>query len=249
MRWTPGKIPLPEPWRAFACAITHGVTDRDDALRKVPRLWSLPSARSLQSGHAVMPTSWMLTRLKRNAQSDHVAANIDRLALLHVEPSVASYRDYLVRIFGFESAVDAALARTPGLGSLIDLDARSHLKYLRADLDQLGSPPVTLCRLPPYFTTTSEALGWLYVVEHNATLHAQVRRHLHKQRGPHHDAYLRAGATDGIARLQQLGTFLDRYAREPETARQVVEAVKNAFRHQHRWFAIAHTTDANRLAM
>ena len=196
-----------------------------------------------------MPTSWMLTRLKRNAQSDHVAANIDRLALLHVEPSVATYRDYLVRIFGFEAPVEAALAHTPGLGSLIDLDARSHLKLLRADLDQLGAPAVPFCRIEPYFTSTSEALGWLYVVEHNATLHGQVRRHLHKQRGPHHDAYLRAGATDGNARMQQLGSLLDRFAREPETARQVVDAVKLAFRRQHRWFASVRTGDMASLAM
>jgi heme oxygenase len=189
----------------------------------------------------------MLTRLKRNAQSDHVAANIDRLALLHVEPSAASYRDYLVRIYGFEAPVEAALAHTAGLGSLIDLDARSHLKLLRADLDHLGAAEIPRCRMAPYFTSTTEALGWLYVVEHNATLHAQVRRHLHKQRGPHHDAYLRAGATDGVTRMQQLGAVLDRFAREPETARLVVETVKHAFRRQRQWFA--HSADASRLAM
>src|SRR5437867_1157607 len=99
-----------------------------------------------------MPSSWMLTRLKRNAQSDHVAANIDRLALLHAEPSAASYRDYLVRIFGFEAPVESALAHSPGLASLIDVDARSHLHLLRGDLGELGADTAAIprCRIALY---------------------------------------------------------------------------------------------------
>src|SRR4051794_33026662 len=114
-----------------------------------------------------MPMSWMLTRLKRNAQAEHVAANIDRLALLHVHASPVSYRDYLVKIFGFEAPVEAALATTPGLEGLIDLGARSHLKLLRADLAELGiAKPDDLpqCRAVPRFVTLAEALGWTYVI-------------------------------------------------------------------------------------
>jgi heme oxygenase len=189
-----------------------------------------------------MPTSWMLTRLKRNAQSEHVAANIDRLALLHLEASAASYRDYLVKIYGFEAPVEAALARTPGLDAVIDLDARSHLHLLRADLAELGITEVGAlpqCRGVPEFQTVGEALGWRYVVEHNATLHGQVRRHLHKRVGLQRDSYLAAGERIGGTRVQELGMVLDRFAREPETARQVVEAVKLAFRRQRQWFGQA----------
>jgi heme oxygenase len=189
-----------------------------------------------------MPTSWMLTRLKRNAQSEHVAANIDRLSLLHLEATPASYRDYLVKIFGFEAPVEAALARTPGLDAVIDLGARSHLQFLRDDLADLGISDVSALpqsRRVPAFRTVVEALGWRYVLEHNATLHGQVRRHLHKQVGAQRDSYLAAGERMGTTRVQELGTVLDRIAREPETARQVVEAVKNAFRCQRQWFAPA----------
>jgi heme oxygenase len=190
-----------------------------------------------------MPTSWMLTRLKRNAQSEHVAANIDRLSLLHAEAQLASYRDYLLKIYGFEAPVEAALAVTPGLDSVIDLGARSHRKMLRADLADLGLTDVSglrLCRgVPIAFASVGEALGWVYVVEHNATLHGQVRRHLHKRLGPQHDSYLLAGERNGTSRQQELGAVLDRFAREPETARQVVEAVKLAFRRQRQWFTQA----------
>lgn len=193
-----------------------------------------------------MPTSWVLTRLKRNAQSEHVAANIDRLALLHLEANPASYRDYLLKIYGFEAPVETALALAPGLGAVIDLGSRSHLRMLRSDLADLGITElggVPRCRGVPRFSTVGEALGWMYVVEHNATLHGQVRRHLHKRVGPQRDSYLAAGERNGMIRVQELGAVLDRFAREPDIARQVVEAVKLAFRCQRQWFATAPTRD------
>jgi len=188
-----------------------------------------------------MPMSWMLARLKRNAQSEHVAANIDRLSPLHLPPSTDAYRDYLVRIFGFEAPVEAAVAATPGVAELLNLESRSHLRQLKADLTTLGVPNVEelrLCRAVPHFISATEALGWLYVVEHNATLHAQVRRHIDKRLGTVASTYLAAGEQQGPSRIQELGAVLDRFAREPQAARQVVEAVKLAFRRQRQWFAV-----------
>ena len=192
-------------------------------------------------GSPPMPMSWMLARLKRNAQSEHVAANIDRLSPLHLPPSADAYRDYLVRIFGFEAPVEAAVAATPGVAELLNLEGRSHIRYLKADLAGLGVTnveEVPLCRAVPRFVSAAEALGWLYVVEHNATLHAQVRRHIDKRLGTVASAYLAAGEQQGPARVQELGVVLDRFAREPQAARQVVEAVKLAFRRQRQWFAV-----------
>lgn len=198
-----------------------------------------------------MPTSWMLARLKRNAQSEHVAANIDRLSPLHLPPSADAYRDYLVRIFGFEAPVEAAVAATPGLGELLNLESRSHVRHLKADLEKLGVArleELPQCRGVPRFISTAEALGWLYVVEHNATLHAQVRRHVDKRLGSVASTYLAAGEAQATARMQELGTILDRYAREPAAARQVVEAVKLAFRRQRQWFAVTQDVRPTRAA-
>jgi heme oxygenase len=184
----------------------------------------------------------MLTRLKRNAQSEHVAANIDRLSPLHVHASKDAYRDFLAKVYGFEAPVEASLALTPGIASAIDLKARSHLDLLRADLVALGVRDVAAlphCRLAPRFDGLGEALGWIYVIEHNALLHGQVRRHVCKQLAPLADSYLAAGEHVGVARLQGLGGLLDRVAREPDVARQVVEGAKAAFRTQRQWFAHA----------
>jgi heme oxygenase len=184
----------------------------------------------------------MLTRLKRNAQSEHVAANIDRLSPLHVHASKDTYRDFLVKVHGFEAPVEASLAMTPGIASVIDVRARSHLDLLRADLGALGIHDwsrLPQCRLVPRFQSVGEALGWIYVVEHNALLHGQVRRHVTKHLAPLADSYLAAGERAGSARLQDLGAYLDRFARDPDVARQVVDSVKAAFRRQRQWFVQA----------
>lgn len=198
-----------------------------------------------------MPMSWMLARLKRNAQSEHVAANIDRLSPLHLPPSTDAYRDYLVRIFGFEAPVEAAVAATPGLAELLNVDSRSHVRHLKTDLEKLGLTQLDAlpqCRAVPRFVGATEALGWLYVVEHNALLHAQVRRHVDKRLGTVATNYLAAGETQGSTRMQELGTLLDRFAREPQAARQVVEAVKLAFRRQRQWFAVTQDVRPTRAA-
>lgn len=198
-------------------------------------------ARCRARGSPPMPMSWMLARLKRNAQSEHVAANIDRLSPLHLPPSADAYRDYLVRIFGFEAPVEAAVAATPGVAELLNLEGRSHVRHLKADLVMLGVTNVEelpMCRAVPRFVSATEALGWLYVVEHNATLHAQVRRHIDKRLPTVASTYLAAGEQQGPARVQELAAVLDRFAREPQAARQVVEAVKLAFRRQRQWFAV-----------
>jgi len=184
----------------------------------------------------------MLTRLKRNAQSEHLAANIDRLSPLHVHASKDTYRDFLAKVYGFEAPVEASLALTPKVASAIDLKARSHLELLRADLATLGVHNVAAlpqCWSVPRFETLGEALGWTYVIEHNALLHGRVRRHISKRLAPLADSYLAAGEKVGAARLHELGGLLDRVAREPDVARQVVESVKAAFRQQRQWFARA----------
>ena len=49
-------------------------------------------------------------------------------------------------VYGFESPVDAVLAMTDGLDTLVDLRGRSHVRMLRADLQGLGT--VELAKLP-----------------------------------------------------------------------------------------------------
>ncbi|HSD90397.1 MAG TPA: biliverdin-producing heme oxygenase [Kofleriaceae bacterium] len=161
---------------------------------------------------------------------------------LHVHVSKDTYRDFLAKVYGFEAPVEVSLASTPGIASAIDLKPLSHLDLLRADLASLGVHNVAELphgRMAPRFGSLGEALGWIYVIEHNALLHGQVRRHVRKHLAPLADSYLAAGERFGSTRLQQLGGLLDRVAREPDVGRVVVEAVKAGFRSQRQWFARA----------
>ena len=190
-------------------------------------------------------TSWMLARLKRETQNLLGVSNQDRLQPLTGAPTPEGYRAYLARIYGFESPVEAAFQRTPGLADVVDLRGRSALRLLRSDLQALGITDAS--RLPvfpavPELTSAAEALGWMYVVEHAALLHGQVLRHLE----PHlpretaaAGSYLAGGARSVAARLAELGLALDGFARDAQTVQQIADAARLALRRQHIWFHTA----------
>jgi len=64
----------------------------------------------------------MLVRLKEETHVHHADADADRLHPLASATSVAAYLHFLARVHGFESPLETALAITPGLRPLIDLD-------------------------------------------------------------------------------------------------------------------------------
>lgn len=197
-------------------------------------------------------TSWMLARLKRETALLQTVADADRMAVIRAATR-ERYRDYLVRIFGFEAPVEATLVMTPGLDEVMDLRSRAHVRLLKADLRALGvANPSELpqCRPIYPFRTVAEALGWIYSIEHNALVHGQVLRHLERQL-PREvaiaGAYLSGGERALGARLRELGEALDGFARDTDTIAQIVEAARKGFRRQHGWFAQAvpptrHTT-------
>jgi heme oxygenase len=184
----------------------------------------------------------MLERLKRDTRAHHHAADADRQSLIQ-STTPKSYRRHLSRIYGFEAPAEAAFARTRGLGELIDLAARTHVRRLGADLTALGIPDLSeLPQCPSMLSpsTIADALGWMYVVEHNALLHGELHRKLENQ-FPSELAIAGRYLTPGDAdmRLAALGTALDVYASSLEIARQIVEAAKTAFRRQRAWYATA----------
>ncbi len=188
-------------------------------------------------------TSWMLARLSRDTEALRAQADESRLHPLRSSVTSAGYAAYLVRIFGFEAPVERELARTSGIDRVVELGWRTHMRLLRSDLLALGitDPSVVAHNAIARFGSVSEALGWLYVVEHTAVLNGQVRRHL--ERGlPQHLAgagcYLRGSERGAGARLAALGGALDAHAHgRPEVATVVGDAARIAFRKQRRWFA------------
>lgn len=186
----------------------------------------------------------MLSRLKRETQSLHHAANADRLQPI---ADVVGYARYLERIWGFEAPVEAAFARTTGLGEVVDLRGRTQIKLLRADLAAVGMRmPSSLpcCRNIPALSI-ADALGWMYAVEHNALHHAALKKQLAK-RMPSMIAtassYLSGGERSAAARQAELGIALDAFARDSPLVERIVEAAKLAFSFQRQWYGQSATS-------
>ena len=185
--------------------------------------------------------SWMLGRLKQETQALRASADEWRLEPLRTKPTTASYASYLSRVYGFEAPIEAALAATRELEQLVDLRWRPHVRLLKSDLMALGIVDAT--RLPatsmPHFSTMTEALGWLYVIEQNAILHAELHRHFARwipATIASAGCYLAGVDRVAGARLADLGTVLDAHATRPEIAGTIVDAASTAFRRQRLWF-------------
>jgi len=182
--------------------------------------------------------SWMLARLQRETQYLLVVANNDRLQPLNAPPTLDTYRAYLARIWGFEKAVAAAVARTPGIGAVLDVRAHSRLPLLAEDLAALGisdGSTIPSCTAVPALAEVGDALGWLYAIDHASLVHGQVHRYLERhlrQAAAIAGSYLSAGN-----RLGELGNALDRFAIDPAIDKHIVDAASAAFRAQHRWFS------------
>jgi heme oxygenase len=186
----------------------------------------------------------MLARLSRETKQHHHVADNDRMALLGASAQPALYASFLTRIYGFEAPVEAALLLTNGLEHWVDMRDRTHLRLLRADLCSLGvTDPgsVERCSTVFPFRHPAEALGWMYVVERNVLLHGVIERHL-RVRMP--DVLKAAGSylvgqqrSNGL-RLRDLGTAMDRIAKDAAGGERIVASAKAAFRMQHAWYDI-----------
>lgn len=185
----------------------------------------------------------MLDRLAEATQVHHAEADADIDGLFAPDVTGARYLMYLMRVYGFEAPLDAAIAMTPRIELLLDLRARSRAGFLAQDMMALGLRPADVTALPlclaiPQFRSISEAMGWLYVAERTTLSHNVIRRHL-ATRLPLEisiaSAYL--GSYDGVVgrRWQELGTVLDEVASHPAIADRIIMAANDAFRCRRIW--------------
>jgi len=161
-------------------------------------------------------------------------------------PTVAkqSYVDQLVRVYGFEAPLEAALHYTPGLSALVDLRARTRAGLIVQDLVRLGLSPGRIAGLPQRFislSTAAEALGWMYVAERATLIQGAVRRFLvvHLPDVACASSYL--SAYDGVAatRWSDFGRALDSVAEVPEAKQQVIRAANEGFGALRAWLDAA----------
>src|SRR5262249_18784732 len=128
-------------------------------------------------------TSWMIERLNDETRIHHTEADGDFDLLFRDDAASTHYQYFLMRVYGFEAPLEAALSMTPNLGLMLDLRERQKTSFLAQDLLALGLRPQELAELPlclamPQFRAAAEALGWMYVIERSTLAHSVIRRHL-----------------------------------------------------------------------
>src|SRR4051812_2071384 len=187
---------------------------------------------------AMRPPSSSLVRLNLETQMHHAAADRAWTELVAGDriPTEHDYMHCLVRTYGFEAPLEAALAYTPHFESLVDMTGRYRSGQIAQDLLELGLEAsqvsdVPQCMLAP-FSSIAEALGWLYVHERATLCHEAVRREL-VQRAPklaRATSYL--GAYKGIVnmRIEDLGRVIEQYTRTPLIEDRIVAAAQAGFR-------------------
>lgn len=177
-----------------------------------------------------------LLRLNLETRAYHAPSDAGWTALLRPEITKQQYVDQLVRVFGFEGPLEAALAYTMHLELFVDVHMRFRAGFIAQDLLGLGMKPSVIARLPQCalapFASPLEALGWVYVVERASLCHEQVRQHLHGHLREANDACVYLGASDvhGDGHMHQLGHALERAVRTPAMFDEVARGAESGFR-------------------
>jgi heme oxygenase len=182
-----------------------------------------------------------LIQLNIATREHHGAADKPWLDLMVPTVEKEDYTRHLVKVYGFEAALEAAFRYTPGLTSLIDLRARTRSGLLVQDLLRLGFGAARTAEIDQRFVSFSsaaEALGWMYVAERATLLHGAVRRYLTLRLPEVNGASSYLSAIDGMAgaRWNELGDALDAVAQVPWVKRQVLRAAHHGFAALHEWF-------------
>jgi heme oxygenase len=168
----------------------------------------------------------MLSRLFTESRMHQSIADADGNDLLR-----SGYAGYLVKRYGFEAPLESALAVTPGISDVIDVQARQQCRMIVEDLVDLGMPLARVLEIPHAhvhaFRDVRDALGWLYVSDRSASTHDFLVRKM--------PAAGVRWARDGVAARVAIGQALDAITRCEADAVRIVDAAIAAFEHQHRW--------------
>jgi heme oxygenase (biliverdin-IX-beta and delta-forming) len=201
----------------------------------------------------IQAASRVLMRLNAQTRAQHSAVDWPWLELMSPDASRGRYLDHLVTIYGFESAVEAALALTPHISEIVDLRTRARSGQIVEDLLALGLSASKIARLPICrqvvpFREIAEALGWLYVIERSTLLFGTIRRYMAQQL-PQVHAWHYLSAYDGMAsqRWQELGLALDAYAITPTSEDAIVESARTALSCLCDWHASKPAATARRM--
>lgn len=185
--------------------------------------------------------SQTLIQLNLSTREYHLAADAPWLDLLVPTVSRRRYIEHLIKVYGFEAPLEAALRYTPGLSALVDLRPRVRAGLIVQDLMRLGLGAGRIATLGQRFMTfssTIDALGWMYVAERATLLHGAVRRYLTLRLPELGGATSYLAACDGAAgdRWSDLGNALETVAHAPPARHQVIRAANQGFLTFCDWF-------------
>jgi heme oxygenase len=190
---------------------------------------------------AESPVARWLFRLGQQTVAHHATADAQRLALMSVT-SASHYRALLVRIYGFEGAVESWASAAEGL-SAASAGARSRKGRLYRDLLALGLTELEIATLPAApvdLRSKADGLGWLFVIERHVLLAGLIRRILTSEL---REVFATARSyldthVDGGARFREFAyAATDAAIRGDVRPDALLGAARAAFDAQHQWYA------------
>jgi heme oxygenase len=184
----------------------------------------------------------MLHRLDAETRAFHLEADHAWLSLMTPTVTRGRYAEELMRTYGFETSVEAALAYARPLQRVLDVPRTTRSGLIVQDLLALGFGAGMVARLPQChtitpFTTASEALGWTYVIERATLLHDALYKHLSLTLIDAGAAfsYLDVSRRTAASRWTALGAALDAHATTREISDRIVAAAQDAFETLIQW--------------
>lgn len=111
----------------------------------------------------------LLEKIKKQTSENHAAMENSNLMkpLINRDLNLESYKNILIKFYGFFQPLENSINRfTDILNYLPDLETRRKSSAIKEDLLKLGyNNEIDLCTDLPEITTSSQALGCLYVLE------------------------------------------------------------------------------------
>lgn len=181
-------------------------------------------------------------RLNLATRQFHADVDGPWLDLLRPSVGVADYLNTLVRTYGLVAPFESARRYSPDLERVIGIDSPVCAGLIAQDLVSLGLTAQQVASIPTcpdlsIFHSTTDALGWFYVVERSTLLQDGVRRYLHKHLDIEHaSSYLAAYEGHVSHRWASFGRVLDRVGQDEQTADEIVRAACDAFITCRHWF-------------
>ena len=188
--------------------------------------------------------SRVLERLDARTRGSSKFSDI-RWWTLTATASLDSYRNHLIDVYGFEAAVEAAIAYSPGFAELVDRRPSSRSGLVATDLLTLGLTPAEIANLPQYaitpFSGPAVALGWWYVLDKSTRLFGEWQARLAMQMPACEAfAYLRLHRHNAADDWNELGAILDRIVTTVEMEVDVGTAAVDALDRERAWYRRAH---------